>query len=641
MLHLLIIAAGPRRISDPPPDEILVGRSTNKNATTLAQAEGDLATPAYQNKQIGAGSASLQTHRVPSSMSGIEEKVKDNDPPSLGFFTKTFTTVLSNTGGERISQRRSPLEAIQNLGPELLADSFLSRPFTNNDASKTPPKSVDVQLEIHQRTSRLSQVEQGPQMPTPSVVAQNPRTEMQNGNVLRPPKTQSSDVPIIKKEDRFSRAPNTSSSVQPAKIHHPVLAEILSSPPPRIQTDIRDDAVMSTNPSDSYQRTGLSSNVKLTSEIPNYQYRTRQPETETPSRSQPPQRQVSESQGRADPEQPQEPSKANSQAKLGYPSWSTRVPNISNPQSTLHKQDNLPRTEMLDSNVGANRSNQEPIPLSQDTNMSAAPSYQREKTEDYSYKPTYQAPDKYGILSQSQVPPSFRAPSGVPQINRHQHSASLPTPIATSPANFSSKELPRSATPAQNQFSLNTVGASNPAAHNSTPKLTATASEETILMSASSLAQPATLKPTISRQSVTPSVSSQTGRKTSSGIFNMFRRTSAQVAPPPPQYEIWRPTVPTPNSSPGDNVVVPQTPPIAVIPTPSSAPNASAPIAIPVHIHGVTKQLPQNSNVYTPFRFLRSRKTRAISLASVEAQDGTAVRALCSFSFDSRMICHP
>ena len=604
MLNLVIIA--------PAPDEILVGRSGSRNATTLAQAEGDLATQTYQNKQIGTGNASLQTHAFPSSGFGIEEKAKDNDPPSLGFFTKTFTAVLSTTGAEKNSRRRSPLEAIQNLGPELPAGSF--PPFTNNDAL---PKSVDVQLEIHQRTPRFSQVEQGHQMPPPLIVAQNSRTETQNGSALR------SDVPIMKKEDRFSRVPNFSSAEQPTKIHHPALAEILSSPPPRI--DIRGDiAVPLTNPSDSHQRIAPSLNVKPTSEIPDYQHRTRRPETETIFRPQPPQRQVSESQGRPDPEQPQEPSKtltvqANSQAKLGYPTLSTRVSNIPNPQPTVHKQDNLPRY------------NKDPIPLSQDTNMSAVPFYQREKAEDYSsYKPTYQAPDKYGILAQSQGPQSSRTQSGLPQLGRHQHSASLPTSFPTSPANFPSKELPRSATPAQTQFSLNTAGGLNPAVHDSTPKLFATASEETILMTASSL------KPTTSRQSVTPSVSSQTSLKASGGIFSMFRRTSAQAAQPPPQYEVWHPAVPTPNSSPGHRNIVPDTAPIAAIPTPPSAPQAPAPIAIPVHIHGATKQLPHNSNVYTPFKFLRSRKPRAMSFASVEAQDGTAVRNLLFFLCNSR-----
>ncbi|KIM49197.1 hypothetical protein M413DRAFT_21461 [Hebeloma cylindrosporum] len=616
----------PRHISDAP-DEIVVGRSASRTAMMLAQAEGDLETQTHQNKQIGTGNASLKAPPVPGARFGVEEKVKDNDLPSLGFFTKTFTAVLTTTGGERISQRRSPLEAIQSLGPELPTGPFPPRTLPNNDAPKTAPKSVDVQLEIHQRAPSF----QGQPIPPPLIVSQNARTEMQNGNALRPvPKVLSSDVPIMKQEDRSSRVPNITSASQPAKIHHPALAEILSSPPPRTHIDVRGDpAVPSTNPSDSHQRIAPSSKVKPTSEIPNHQHRTRQPETETMVRPQPPQRQVSESLGRLDLEQPQESYRtsniqANPQAKLGYPTWSTRVPNISNPQAMVPKQDNLPRA-MLDSSVGTKRHNQEIGPLSQDTNMSAAPSYQREKTEDYSsYKPTYSAPDKYGLVAQSQGPQTSRAPSGLPQAGRHQHSISLPTSFVTPPANFPSKEVPRSATPAQSQFALNT-GTLNPAIQNSTPKLAATASDETILMTASSLAQPMMLKPTISRQSVTPSVSSQTGRKMGSGIFNMFRRTSAQAAPPPPQYEIWHPNVATPNSSPGHpNMVVPNAAQLATIPTPPSAPQTPAPMAIPVHIHGIKKQLPHNSNVYTPFRFLRSRKPRAISLASLEAQDGTA-----------------
>jgi hypothetical protein len=180
---------------------------------------------------------------------------------------------------------------------------------------------------------------------------------------------------------------------------------------------------------------------------------------------------------------------------------------------------------------------------------------------------------------------------------------------------------------------MNPAGASNPPIHNSTTTLAATTSEETILMTPSSLAHPMMLKPTTSRQSVTPSVASQADRKTGGGIFRMFRKTSAQAAPPPlqavppPHYEVWHPTVQTPNSSPGhSNVVVPNPAPIAKPPQPPSAPKAPAPISIPVHIHGATERTTQNPNVYTPFRFLRSRKPHSISHASVEAQDGTAVR---------------
>ena len=68
----------------------------------------------------------------------------------------------------------------------------------------------------------------------------------------------------------------------------------------------------------------------------------------------------------------------------------------------------------------------------------------------------------------------------------------------------------------------------------------------------------------------------------------------------------------------------------------TSALQVPAPIAIPVHIHGATKQLPHNSSVYTPFRFLRSRKPRAISLAFLEARDGTAVRNPLFLLFNSR-----
>jgi len=546
----------------------------------------------------------MQTHPAPSSKISLEKQVRDDDPPSLGFFTKTFTAVLSTTVGEEKVQHHSPLKPIQNLGPGLPVGSFPSL-STNNDPSKILPKTTDPQLEIHQRTARFSRVEQGQQMPPSS----NIRTEVQNANAWRSSKIQNSDVAIVKKQDEISRPLTTPFAEQPAQFHHPVLAEILSSPPPRTRTDILTAPLI--NPSDSHQQLAASLNVKPASGFPNSQHRRQQPETEALPRPQPPQKQP-ELQGRIVREQPQEPPRTlniqaplpNSQPRLGPSFLSSGVPDS---QPTVHKQDNLPRTEM---------------------SMSVAPSYQRGKPENYpSYKPLTQTLDKYGNLAQTPGP--SRAPNGLPQIGRHQHSASLPTSfVAPSTANFPSREeVPRSANPMQAHFSMNPPGVINPPIHNSMTTLAATTSEETILMTPTSLAHSTKLKPTVSRQSVTPSVSSQTGRKPG-GIFGMFRRTSAQAAAPP-QYEIWHPTVQTPNSSPGhSNVVVPNPAPIAALPTPStapSAPQAPAPIAIPVRIHGATERITQNSNVYTPFRFLRSRKPHSISLASVEAQDGTAV----------------
>ncbi|KAF8797957.1 hypothetical protein BYT27DRAFT_7123644 [Phlegmacium glaucopus] len=118
------------------------------------------------------------------------------------------------------------------------------------------------------------------------------------------------------------------------------------------------------------------------------------------------------------------------------------------------------------------------------------------------------------------------------------------------------------------------------------------------------------LKPTISRESVTPSISSQTARK-NTGIFTRFRsKTPAQ----PPQYEIWHP-----NTSSGPNVASSSTMPSSI-----TLPEQKAPAPIPVAVPIAIERISQKSKVFTPFRYLTTKRKRTVSLVSVEAQDGTA-----------------
>jgi len=128
-------------------------------------------------------------------------------------------------------------------------------------------------------------------------------------------------------------------------------------------------------------------------------------------------------------------------------------------------------------------------------------------------------------------------------------------------------------------------------------------------MTPSSLARSVMLKPTVSRQSVTPSISSQKG----TGLFTMFRsRTPAQ---PRPQYEIWHPNAssktPDPNVASSDTL-----PEQKKTSAPTPVPVTSAPIAI--------ERSSQKSKIFTPFRYLTTKRNRTVSLVSVEAQDGTA-----------------
>ncbi len=214
--------------------------------------------------------------------------------------------------------------------------------------------------------------------------------------------------------------------------------------------------------------------------------------------------------------------------------------------------------------------------------------------------------------------------------SRHHHSASLPTPlppvVPSSSGNYVSRDdVPRSSTPApiQRKSSSYQVNSAPPHASTTSLRLRKDPSEETILLTPSSLARSIALKPTTSRQPIT--LSSQAPRASAApGFFNMLKKTASSTQAPAQQYQIWHPTVPvkTPDSSPKSM----QSPPE---PNAQPAPrkHLPPPISIPVPIHD--HRIP-SSNVFTPFRYLTTRRNRAVSVASLEAQDGTAVRNLSS-----------
>ena len=207
---------------------------------------------------------------------------------------------------------------------------------------------------------------------------------------------------------------------------------------------------------------------------------------------------------------------------------------------------------------------------------------------------------------------------------RHQHSASLPVHLVPS-ANVLSVDGPlRSAAhpPLHHHSASQTKPGYTPSdSQRLAPNTThaASDSEETILMTPSSLARSVMLKPTVSRQSVAPSVSSQTARK-GTGLFTMFR--SKTPARPPPKYEIWHPNTfsktPEPNVAPSGTLTSSSTFP--------EQERTSAPTPVPVTSVPIAIERPsQKAKIFTPFRYLTTKRNRAVSLVSVEAQDGTAV----------------
>ena len=205
--------------------------------------------------------------------------------------------------------------------------------------------------------------------------------------------------------------------------------------------------------------------------------------------------------------------------------------------------------------------------------------------------------------------------------SRHHHSMSLPVHLVPS-ANVPSVDQPlRSAAhPSLRHHSASQTKLSHtpPDSQSLAPKIThaASDSEETILMTPSSLARSVMLKPTVSRQSVAPSVSSQTARK-GTGLFTMFR--SKTPAQPPPQYEIWHPKkTAEPNMAPSGTLTSSFTFP--------EQEKTSASTPVPVTPAPTAKERPiQKSKIFTPFRYLTTKRNRAVSFVSVEAQDGTAV----------------
>ena len=221
--------------------------------------------------------------------------------------------------------------------------------------------------------------------------------------------------------------------------------------------------------------------------------------------------------------------------------------------------------------------------------------------------------------------PHYRAATPLREstsTTRHQHSMSLPAHLVPS-ANVPPADGPlRSAThsslyhPSTSQTKPGY--ARPPDLQTLAPNTThATSdSEETILMTPSSLARSVMLKPTVSRQSVTPSMSSQTARK-GTGLFTMFR--SKTPAQPPSQYEIWRPNTSSKNA---DSDVAPSN----TVPSSFTQKKTSAPTPVPVtSVPTAIEHSSQKSKIFTPFRYLTTKRNRAVSMVSVEAQDGTAV----------------
>ena len=150
-------------------------------------------------------------------------------------------------------------------------------------------------------------------------------------------------------------------------------------------------------------------------------------------------------------------------------------------------------------------------------------------------------------------------------------------------------------------------------------------SEDSTLKTPSSLA-PSVLKQTPSHTSIPASVSSQQDPR-KRGLFGMFKVKAAQTQPQPQKFEIWHPPSGTQNTDKESRKAnsLPTMPPNTDTKIVSSQANAPVAITVPITIAASGRRSP-NSKVFTPFRYLTSKRNRNMSAASVEAQDGTAVR---------------
>jgi hypothetical protein len=169
-------------------------------------------------------------------------------------------------------------------------------------------------------------------------------------------------------------------------------------------------------------------------------------------------------------------------------------------------------------------------------------------------------------------------------------------------------------------------------------KVSRTPSEESSLKTPSSLA-PSMLKQTSSHISIPASVSSQQDSR-KRGFFGMFKPKTSQPQPPhphpqpqvhphpPKKFEIWHPPSGTQSNDrkePRKADSPPTMPRNTDTKIVSSQANAPVAITVPITIVASGRRSP-NSKVFTPFRYLTSKRNRNMSAASVEAQDGTAVR---------------
>uniref|UniRef100_A0A0W0FUM7 Uncharacterized protein n=1 Tax=Moniliophthora roreri TaxID=221103 RepID=A0A0W0FUM7_MONRR len=208
----------------------------------------------------------------------------------------------------------------------------------------------------------------------------------------------------------------------------------------------------------------------------------------------------------------------------------------------------------------------------------------------------------------SHIPPAF---STTRRPVYHSLHNTAPAPTNASPS-VPSQYISQNQNPNQYGTSSHMSSGAQPPSPEHRPRRRP--SEESLLKTPSSLAT--SLKPTVSRTSVPASVhSTQESRK--KGFLSRLMLKQPQDA-----HQIWHsqeePTLQVPIKHEVSSKVETERKP------PSARAKVLPPINVPIPVSTVASHKSPNKKVFTPFRYLSSKRNRTMSAASMEAVDGTA-----------------
>ena len=545
-------------------------------------------------------------------MQEVEPRKPSDSPPSLGFFTQTLVDVLRPSRSRAPSKTYEAPETVRAAGP-------------TNDPQALK-RSEPPQPKQDERRERVATTEQA---------------------YYRGP-----DAPPVERQRTENPTPDTAPAPNPlpGKIQHPVLIEILSPPP----TQMASRHVTNDRPAHSLH----AAVHEVVPPVPKARDSPRRHRQDIEDPADPPARQhfFTGASQRLDARLATAPGRSNEQvASSGHEhtgrkakpdTGAAAVPLYTSPpvaplEATLPASA-PPRIQAFEERLGYSSASAQTRSQQQSHPVSQSHSKMRHSEEDGTHR-------KASLEPNAETGRAIGRSSSTQPSSKHHHTPSLPVNIITSstPAPQTiSNPPPHMPIPALDKPLESSVPPKPSAAIAPQISLPRGSSEETIVMTPTPV-QAIPLQPTVSGQSMAPSVNSQTGKRhrilSLKGIFRREKHAPPAVEvinppepapPPPPQpqpvpiqappavrkispQDIWQPP-PRGDSSPESRHYEDDTP------SPPKRKAIQPPLSIPVPIHEVQKELARE-NTFTPFRFLKSKRNRAVSVVSVEAQDGTAV----------------